>query len=298
MACYSPLQAVQSFKKKANGKYQIFFGNNDTHLGTPIELPCGQCVGCRLERSRQWAVRCLHEASLHKQNCFITLTYNQENHPKSGSIDVREFQLFMKSFRNMVYKNYLEELKVNPDAIHNKLRYFHCGEYGDQFGRPYYHACIFNYDFPDKVLIDDTEGKCRYTSKILDNLWNKGTTEIGEVTFASAAYVARYIMKKVNGEQAEDHYNQIDKKTGELQSYKNPEYITMSRRPGIGKDWLEKYLTDVYPHDHVIINGKETKPPKFYDSQYELQNSEGMQLLKKNECKMLCDMPVTTLTSA
>lgn len=270
MGCYHPLTAAKTIDQ-INGKHKIYIAKKgaDFHPPgdtVPIQLPCGQCIGCRLERSRQWAIRCCHEASLYPDNCFITLTYNDKNLPPDESLNVRHFQLFMKKLR-FHFKD-------------TKIRFFHCGEYGENFGRPHYHACLFNLDFPDKQLWKIQNGVPLYTSETLSKLWGKGFVSIGAVTFESAAYVARYIMKKVTGEKATDHYMNFDKYTGELINRKEPEYTTMSRRPGLASDWFKKYSSDVYPHDTVVINNKKMRPPKFYDGLYEIQNPDEHQLIK------------------
>lgn len=245
----------------------------DANHSDPITVPCGQCIGCRLERSRQWAIRCIHEASLYEDNCFITLTYNDENLPRDWSLDKSHFQKFMKRLR-----------KANPSRT---IRYFQCGEYGDENLRPHYHACIFNYDFPDRVLHSNNDGNPLYTSEYLDTKWTHGHCYIGDVTFDSAAYVARYIMKKVNGELAEKpqgkfglkYYERVNDH-GEIHQVE-PEYTTMSRRPGIASDWLKRYQGDVYPFDEVIVKGRSVKPPKFYDKQLELTNPEMFETIKE-----------------
>ena len=253
MPCYSPLQGFRSTTTSANGKRGIVFNPQHGYRDLPVTVPCGQCIGCRLERSRQWAIRCVHEAQMHDDNAFITLTYNDENRPADGSLNLRHFQLFMKRFRK----------KVGP------VRFYHCGEYGEQFGRPHYHAIIFGYGFPDKKLWKTLNDVPLYRSATLEALWTLGFSSIGGVTFQSAAYVARYIMKKVTGDRAKRYYEIVDPETGEVHQVK-PEYTTMSRRPGIGSTWLEQYLGDVYPSDEVIIKGKTMRPPKFYDARYEL----------------------------
>jgi len=100
MACYHPLTAYLSGHQtnNATGKAyrRVSFKETDEH-DRQISLPCGQCIGCRLERSRQWAMRCIHEAQLHQNNCFITLTYDDEHLPKDLSLDHRDFQLFFRS---------------------------------------------------------------------------------------------------------------------------------------------------------------------------------------------------------
>lgn len=149
------------------------------------------------------------------------------------------------------------------------IRFYHCGEYGEKFQRPHYHACLFNFDFPDRKLYKTNNDQNYYTSEILGALWPYGFSIVGDVTFESAAYVARYIMKKINGPPAENHYEVMDPETGELLQ-RQPEYTTMSRRPGIGKAWLGKFRTDIYPEDFVVIKGRKMKPPKYYDRQYEV----------------------------
>jgi hypothetical protein len=249
MPCFHPLEAFQSrTRDPSTGKRSISFNRFKAFDAEPIKLPCGQCIGCRLERSRQWAIRCMHEAQLHEDNCFITLTFSPEAlalRDNPMSVDVRDFQLFMKRLR----KKYGQG-----------IRFYHCGEYGEKNGRPHYHACIFGFDFEDKQLWKVANGHRLYISDSLQELWPFGFSTIGDVTFESAAYVARYIMKKINGDLAEEHY--VDAETGEIL---NPEYTTMSRRPGIGRGWYDKYANDVYPHDYVIVNGVKCRPPKYYD---------------------------------
>lgn len=259
MACFNPLVAFRGKIPNAlSGRFPMVFSARDaSDPDDPIKLPCGQCIGCRLERSRQWAVRCVHEASLYEKNCFITLTFAPEHLPKSGSLDKRDFQLFMKRLR----KKY-----------GSGVRYFHCGEYGEKNGRPHYHACLFNFDFPDRELWSTRGDVKLFTSKALEDLWPFGFCTIGDVTFESAAYVARYITKKITGDRAGAHYERINDK-GECFKLE-PEYTTMSRRPGIGKPWLDKYTSDVYPHDRVVLRGQLMRPPKYYDSLFELANPE------------------------
>lgn len=254
MACYYPLQAYRARTTNESGARPIVFSRRAGYEDLPIKLACGQCVGCRLERSRQWAVRCLHEAKLHERNCFITLTYNDANVPVGNSLCLPDFQKFMKRLRKRFGEG---------------IRFFHCGEYGPRTGRPHYHACLFGLDFDDKVLRRvNANGDNIYTSATLANLWPFGFHEIGEVTFQSAAYVARYIMKKMTGPAAQSHYEYVD--DNGVVYERAPEYVTMSRRPGIGKDFVHKYVSDFYPDDFCIVNGKKCRPPRFYDSQYEL----------------------------
>lgn len=271
MPCYHPLKGYRSRKTTENGKRKIVFTPTEGYVDLPVSVPCGQCIGCRLERSRQWAIRCVHEASLHDENCFITLTYNDKYLPEDKGLNKKHFQDFMKRFR-----------KRYPGR---RIRYFHCGEYGEKNRRPHYHACIFGFDFWDKELWSEREGVKLYISQSLQTLWPFGFSTIGSVTFESAAYVARYIMKKVTGDQAEEHYKTINESTGEITSV-IPEYTTMSRRPGIAGDWFEQYKTDVYPSDFVVIRGKKMKPPKFYDNRYEVEDPNAFEKLKMKRKKL------------
>ena len=261
MACYHPLTAYlsghQTNNKTGKSFRRVSFKETDEH-DRQVSLPCGQCIGCRLERSRQWAMRCMHEAQLHENNCFITLTYNDENYPNNGSLIKSDFQKFLKKFRKAIAPA--------------KIRYYMAGEYGTNFGRPHFHACIFGYDFHDKKLHQRTSsGSLIYRSQELEKLWTHGYSSIGDVTFESAAYVARYIMQKQTGKVDSNHYTFCDLQTGELVKLL-PEYNNMSLKPGIGSEWYKKYKNDVYPHDYVELRGKKLKPPKYYDKLYAKEN--------------------------
>jgi len=189
---------------------------------------------------------------MHETNCFMTLTYNEENLPENGSISKREIQLFFKKLRRKIGK---------------KIRYFACGEYGEEKKRPHYHAIIFGYDFPDKKLFFKKNGNLVFRSKILESVWTKGYSTIGEATFQSAGYVARYVMKKRKGDMADEenkkHYQVTDKETGET-NWLEPEFCLMSRKPGIGRKWLEKFHGDT-DKDFITIKGQKMTLPKYYD---------------------------------
>lgn len=229
------------------------------YIDQHITLACGRCIDCKLEHSRQWAVRITHEAQLNDSNSFITLTYDQDHLPTDRSLDTRHWQLFAKRLRKS----------------QGPFRFYHCGEYGDQRRRPHYHACLFGLDFAsDRRRIEDSKsGMPQWSSPTLDSIWGQGRTTVSDLTFESAAYVARYCTKKITGDLAEDHYAQVDETTGEVTQLK-PEYSTMSRRPGIGKLWYDKYSDQVYPRDEVIMRGKAARPPKYYDQLLEKENPE------------------------
>lgn len=246
MACFRPVTAW----KPDDGGSLVF---REVRNAREINIPCGQCIGCRLERSRQWAVRCMHESQMHAVSSFVTLTYADAHVPTDMSLDYRDFQLFMKRLRKRL----------------GSVRFFMCGEYGEQFLRPHFHACLFGAFFPDRVLFRQLpSGSNIYTSKILEELWPLGFSSIGDVTFESAAYVARYITKKVTGPAAEDHYKYLNYATGEICS-RTPEFARMSLKPGIGAEWIKRYRSDVYTTDAVIVRGTRCKPPRYYDNYLE-----------------------------
>lgn len=230
MACYAPWQRVCAD-------------------GVARPVGCGQCVGCRLERSRQWAVRIMHEARCHELNSFVTLTYEKlaptvdcvrcGKRVLSGSLHYCDYQLFMRRVR-LAY----------PGA-----RFFMGGEYGEERGRPHFHACLFGVDFADGVYSGKSPaGFSLFRSDELSNMWGRGLCAYGSVTFESAAYVARYVMKKVTGDGAVDHYQGLV-----------PEFCRMSLKPGIGAEWFKRFgKSDVAPGGHVIVNGHKANAPRYY----------------------------------
>lgn len=274
MPCYFPLQAT--FSVRLDGKKDIKFSSTNARLFSKgikpfgdnnLSLPCGRCMGCRLEKSRQWAMRCVHEASLYEDNCFVTLTFASEHLPEDGSLHKKFVQDFMKRLRRKFEDR--------------KIRVFYCGEYGDKLGRPHFHLCLFNLDFADKVKWKKVNDFWYYTSGVLSELWPLGHSTVCDFSFETAAYVARYCTKKVNGRQAEEHYRKCDPETGEVIQL-TPEFAGMSLKPGIGKDWLDKFgKTDVFPYDEVIVRGARCKPPRYYDILREREDPVGFAKAKE-----------------
>ncbi|WNK14760.1 MAG: replication initiator protein [Microvirus sp.] len=241
------------------------------------EVQCGQCADCRIEKGRQWAIRCQHEAQMHQANAFITLTYDEEHIPADHSLDVREWQLFAKKLRN----------ELGP------FRFMHVGEYGELEQRPHYHALIFGQAFDgdrECVRVDPGNGRRYYQSKTLERLWGKGFHDLQELAPESVSYVCKYALKKVLGtsDEAEElrrqRYERVDAETGETWMVK-PEYATMSRRPGIGTTWFDKYASDLFPGDFVVINGKKAPVPKFYLDKQEEKDPEMVMRLKAKRKK-------------
>lgn len=260
MTCYLPLPYFVKGITKTNKSDIVVLSRTPANLEKySLRVPCGQCVGCRLDYSRQWAIRCMHESQLYEDNCFITLTYNDEFLPDNSSLDYDHWTKFMKRLRFKF-----------PDS---RIRFYMGPEYGELSGRPHYHALLFNFDFTDKVLFSVRNGINLYVSEQLNRLWSCpksgrsfGFASVGSVTFESAAYVARYMMKKVKGEdRLLRYFTKIDSDTGEIIPIA-PEKARMSRMPGIASDWFKKYSSDVYPSDEVVMSGgRKSMPPRFYD---------------------------------
>ena len=225
--------------------------------GGENQFPCRMCVGCRLDRSVEWAIRGVHESQTSKTgNWFATLTYDDEKIPTNYSVSKREVQNFCKRLRNRV----------------GSFRYMASGEYGsDEKGaRPHYHVLLFGCDLRDLIPTRPIKGKPYWRSGELEESWTKGISNITEVNFRTARYVARYVLKKQNSVRDrrsdiyQKNYERLDKITGEVWKVK-PEFSLMSRNPGLGQEWICRYFTDVYPSDEIIIEGKKYGVPEYYD---------------------------------
>lgn len=222
----------------------------------PMVVPCGQCRGCRLERSRQWALRVVHEASLHDRNSFLTLTYD-DSEADEGVAPVS------------LQKGHLQKFFKRARKDGCRFRYYACGEYGSALGRPHYHVCMFGEDFRDDMV---PWKKGAWLSPRLRRLWGHGNVLAAELDFGSAQYVAKYCMKKMNGEKAFHHYMRCDSDTGELIEV-SPEFSLMSRGNaaskgkacGIGAGWFEHFAKEVVRDDSCLAQGRESRPPRYYD---------------------------------
>ena len=237
MPCYRPITAY----KGSGGAITFHEGGNS---GPPIQLPCGRCIGCRLKRTGDWAMRCMHESQMHPVSSFVTLTFDEAHY--KPSLDYQDFRLFMRRLRR----------------TKGPCRFFAAGEYGTENQRPHWHALLFGCAFAAQQRI----GERLWRSPELEALWTQGFSSIGEVTWESAAYVASYAIKKITGPLAATHYSRVDLFTGEIIQVE-PETAQMSRRPGIGASWLNKYWPEVYnARDGVVRHGgRETPPPRYYD---------------------------------
>ena len=267
MTCFRPLHA---YRTPGGG---VTLRKSEGYIDRPALLPCGYCLGCRERHAQDWSVRCVHEAQMHERNSFVTLTYDQEHLPEDLSVDVRHWQLFAKRLR----------LKIGP------FRFFHCGEYGEKTLRPHYHALIFGEDFSfDRFSIGGRGKHDYFSSPTLSEVWGKGFCVIGNLSVESARYVARYALKKEVANAP--RYERVDK-YGEL-SFVRREYVTMSRRPGLGSSWFDRFGGEVFPADEVVHEGRTYRPARFYD---ERLGSEELESVKRKR-RLAADAHADDLT--
>lgn len=248
VSCYRPLRA---FRNRAGGDVRIGW-----NVGTEdaFEVPCGKCVGCRLDRAQAWSVRIMHEAQLYDANVCATLTYDDEHLPSSLSLEYRDVQLFLKRLRKRVCG-----VSKGPDG-RKPVRFFVCGEYGGENGRPHYHAILFNCWFGDQQRV----GRY-YRSDLCEDIWDRGRVVLDCVTPAVAAYVAGYVLHKAARADLLDSV--VDRSTGEV-SDRCPEFVQMSRRPGIGAGWYSRFSRDLFSGDFAVTEGRKSKVPRYYSEKY------------------------------
>lgn len=287
MTCYRPLIRIELqnvFVRKKDGsltkkakilsreqfeKYETIH-KNETEEIKVMEIPCGHCIGCRLDYSREWANRCTLEAKKHKNNYFITLTYDEEHLPEGGTLIKKDLQDFIKRLRATWEYKYNEK----------EIKFYACGEYGGKTERPHYHVILFNMPIKTENLQPykiNEQHEMLYKCRELDKIWGKGFVTVGGVSWNSCAYVARYMTKKHKGPGAEKYY----KEKGII-----PEFCTMSRRPGIGRAYYEENKEEIYWNDEITIPTKsgvtKVKPSKYYDKLYDQEQPEIMESIKKD----------------
>lgn len=299
MTCYSPLHAFKNgFTKNGKTSYKItsnkvksihydtstnhwYFSSNPNkyHNNDYIDVPCGKCIGCRIDYSRSWALRCMLESQYHKSTMFLTLTYDDENVPHSSYVDSetgeikdiltlkpKDFTDFMKRLRER-YKRYYDK----------ELRYYACGEYGSTTLRPHYHAIIFGLDLDDlKLLKKSHTGYDIFESEFLNSCWKLGYINCSHSSFETCAYTARYVMKKRKGKDADEYeYFNIE-----------PEFVRMSLKPGIGQSYYDEHKHDIYLNDEIILkDGKKFKPPTFFDKKFAEECPEAWANVLENRIK-------------
>lgn len=267
MTCYYPLDGYRSRTTTEKGKRQIVFDVNKGFADQPMQVPCGKCIGCRLDKSSDWAARCYHETKMHKRSCFLTLTYSDEELQKNGwGLHRRHLKNFRKRF-----KHYLKNTN-QKDVL-----FFACGEYSPQKKRPHYHMIIFGYWPPDKKYYrKNKRGDKLYTSKTLDEIWGHGFVNFGTANEKTAGYVARYLVKK-------QYIGNNRSETKKVYQWMNleEEFLSMTTQPPIGKSFWTKYRSEgKFKHDFMIINGRKHKPPRFYDKLEEQESEKAFRKVK------------------
>lgn len=301
MSCMHPLYSywrtdVDGSRDKVFAKdHSLPFIQKGGHIfSEKIELPCGQCIGCRLEYSRQWATRCVLEAEQWSHNYFVTLTYNDAHVPfnrfeyldfYTGSIEEdialtlvpEDLQKFLKRLRINFKRKYDFPKDDKPG-----LRFYACGEYGGETSRPHYHLCLFNCPLPDlDPVAKNFRGDVYYESNFLDEIWSDkngnpiGYVSISDLSYDTCAYVARYMLKKHKGQTA-SYYDE---------HHIAPEFSRMSLKPGIARSYYDSNRDKIYEFDQIIITGsdgkaKRVRPPRYYDKLYDIFSPEDMQRVK------------------
>lgn len=274
MSCYHPLTGMRSLTPNPEtGKYPVRIIKTEYRPELAVEygdayipIPCGKCIGCRLDYSRQWADRCLVEASYHVDNIFLTLTYSPEHLPpcregsKIHSLSKRDLQLFMKRLR-----------KSFPDI---KIRFYACGEYGPTTMRPHFHLILFGFKPDDAKFLKRKNGFDYFTSDNLARIWPFGFHTFTDVSWDTCAYVARYVMKKQKG---------LGSSIYEDLNYE-PEFTLMSRRPGIGRQFYDD-------HNDIVVNPqylptkdghKTIRSNRYYDKCFDVEYPNDLEFIKQD----------------
>lgn len=293
MPCYYPLIRIETWDGKVtietkknfdaditdhqNFKSKNGLGRNSKNWKRADTIPCGKCTGCRLDYSRNWANRIVLESKEYNKdsNWFLTLTYNDENLPIKEVVNTETGEV-IKGFS--LWKKDLQDFIKRMRYYYPGIRYYAAGEYGEIGERPHYHACIFNLNIgKDKLkkYKNNNAGDAIYQCAEIEEIWGKGFITIAPLSWETAAYTARYIMKKQFGSEAEKYY---------LSKAKNPEFTIMSRKPGIGLKYYDENKYDIYKNDEIAIPRKSgaimITPPKIFDKKFELEEKEKMRLIK------------------
>lgn len=301
MACSHPLLAYQT----SPGAKLKFISNVSDVECIPydiLQVPCGQCVECRLQYSRNWADRCMLEAQQYEYNEFLTLTYNDENLPHGHFIDMNTGELFgcSNTLKPKDLTDFLKRLRSafargkyrvthddgSQEVItfpkNDNIRFYACGEYGEKYARPHYHIIVFNMNVPDKqFLFTNGAGSKNYTSDLIKSIWSKGLISLCPVTWETCAYTARYVMKKQKGVHSFEYYAE----RGVV-----PEFVRMSRNPGIARGYYEQNKGDIYWYDAIYMKKgdkvEKVRPSRYYDKLFDIDEHDYLQKLKERRKQM------------
>lgn len=249
MSCDFP---VKAFPVAGGGRYALHTCPPG-HSGAFSWVNCGKCRGCQMDWTRQWSLRCVHETRVHESkygdgsSWFATFTFDPEHLPADQCVSKRDLQLLWKRFRKAGFR----------------VRYVGRGEYGERDGRPHYHAILWL----SRPLLDvrhfktNRRGEKLYSSATLSKLWPFGYVTVGAVTPSSAAYVVGY-MSKTEADDWES-YALLVPGTGELVRRTAP-FLSMSRRPGIGRAYVERFGGELASGDYLVSEGKRCAVPPYY----------------------------------
>lgn len=218
-----------------------------------MKVPCGQCIACRLNKVRDWTLRIMHESRYHKDNCFLTLTYAPEY--QKPSLNKSDLQKFFKRLRKRI----------------GQFRYYACGEYGENHNLAHFHICLFGVGINHEVFNGkkyDRKGKGYYQEN--NPCWSFGNVYIAELNYATARYVASYVNKKVFKDTKLYQVNNL-----------TPEFVVMSRNPGIGYNFVEQYKGLLLRQKNVRFKGKAIAMPRYYENK--VFDTEELKELRKAE---------------
>lgn len=274
MACYSPITAIDcspdlndwTQPKNLSFHWSVSQFEIAKRQGRLLKLPCRHCVGCRLDKSREWANRIVMEQVYHEESWFLTLTYDDEHLPPAFPTDPSTGEI-LSVHGTLVKKdlqNFLKRLRFNSKQV---FRYYAAGEYGTSTFRPHYHILIFGFHLDDlKLLRDNFQGQPYYTSDFISKCWPFGFHILGRVTWQSAAYVARYTMKKAT--------HGFDKRYYEAAAIE-PEFQTMSLRPAIGRRYLDDH-PEIFEYSTFNVStpygGRKMTLPEYFRKVYKEQH--------------------------
>lgn len=244
MQCSSPLKGF----RRTGGGWTA--DPRQSVSGQSLDIPCGQCMACRVNKCQEYTIRFQNEVSLHEANCFWTVTYRDEDLPPNKSLVMDHISAFVKRLRS----------RVSPV----RFRFVCNSEYGPSTRRPHYHGLFFGLDFEDRVPLRKTDaGAMSFYSPTLTEVWGLGDCECAPVTEANCRYVAGHTIDKLNGKLADEAYSIVDPHSGEVVELERPS-LRMSNRPGIGAGWIDAYECDAFPSGFLIIDGVKRPVPRYY----------------------------------
>lgn len=301
MTCYHPLIRTYSLNQKKikaqDGhmyyKAQIYrshdaIGGLEEDLKKSIgietqKIPCGKCIGCRLDYSREWANRGFLEAKCWKDNYFVTLTYDDMNLPTQEWLDTDDEGNYTRSIRHpLIPEDFTKFMKKLRKELGNGIRFMGCGEYGTEGKRPHFHIILFNAKLPKESFYKPRiiNNEMYFQNTIIEKCWKKGLSNVSEASWNNIAYTARYITKKINGDMETEHYDEY----GNVK-----EFFRTSRNGGIGKFYYDAHKNEIYKNDEIIVKNRQGavsyKPPKYFDDMYEKEQPKKMKEIKRRRLR-------------